>query len=84
MKKKQSQFILLKIPPHLVRLLGKIHALSIDVLSTVLLRNQVCDRFMTQILVIHPFLSKSYVLCAVCIDSSTFTEPTLPIFNFFC
>ena len=31
--KKNSQFILLKIPPHLVSLLGKIHALSIEVLS---------------------------------------------------
>ena len=30
-----SQFILLKIPPHVVRLLGKIHALSIEVLLTV-------------------------------------------------
>ena len=28
-----AQFILLQIPPHLVRLLGKIHALSIEVLS---------------------------------------------------
>ena len=31
-KKKKSQFILLKIPSHLVRLLGKIQALSIEVL----------------------------------------------------
>ena len=30
--KKKSQFILQKIPPHVVRLLGKIHALSIEVL----------------------------------------------------
>ena len=30
--KEIAQFILLKIPPHLVRLLGKIHALSIEVL----------------------------------------------------
>ena len=32
MHDKNSQFILLKIPPHLVSLLGKIHALSIEVL----------------------------------------------------
>ena len=32
MDEKNSQFILLKIPPNLVRLLGKIHALSIEVL----------------------------------------------------
>ena len=32
MHETNSQFILLKIPPHLVRLLGKIHALSIEVL----------------------------------------------------
>ena len=32
MHEKNSQFILLKIPPHVVRLLGKIHALSIEVL----------------------------------------------------
>ena len=32
MHEKNSQFILLRIPPHLVRLLGKIHALSIEVL----------------------------------------------------
>ena len=32
MHEKKSQFILLKIPPHVVRLLGKIHALSIEVL----------------------------------------------------
>ena len=34
MDEKNSQFILLKIPPNLVRLLGKIHALSIEVLAT--------------------------------------------------
>ena len=34
MHEKNSQFILLKISPHLVRLLGKIHALSIEVLSS--------------------------------------------------
>ena len=33
MHEKNSQFILLKIPSHLVRLLGKIHALSIEVLT---------------------------------------------------
>ena len=32
MHEKKSQFILLKISPHVVRLLGKIHALSIEVL----------------------------------------------------
>ena len=32
MHEKNSQFILLKFQPHLVRLLGKIHALSIEVL----------------------------------------------------
>ena len=31
MHEKKSQFIHLKIPPHLVGLLGKIHALSIEV-----------------------------------------------------
>ena len=34
MHDKNSQFILLKIPPHLVSLLGKIHALSKEVLSS--------------------------------------------------
>ena len=33
MHETNSQFILLKIPPHSVRLLGKIHALSIEVLN---------------------------------------------------
>ena len=33
MHEKKSQFIHLKIPPHLARLLGKIHALSIEVLG---------------------------------------------------
>ena len=33
MHEKNAQFIFLKIPPHLVRLLGKIHALSIEVLD---------------------------------------------------
>ena len=33
MHEKDSQFILLKIPPHVVRLLGKIYALSIEVLN---------------------------------------------------
>ena len=37
-EKKKSQFILLKIPPHLVGLLGKIHALSIEVLKPVVLK----------------------------------------------
>ena len=32
MHEKNSQFILLKIPPNLLGLLGKIHALSIEVL----------------------------------------------------
>ena len=32
MHEKNSQFILLKIPPNLLSLLGKIHALSIEVL----------------------------------------------------
>ena len=32
MHEKKSQFILLKIPPNLLNLLGKIHALSIEVL----------------------------------------------------
>ena len=32
MHEKNSQFILLKIPPHVVSLLGKIHALSIEIL----------------------------------------------------
>ena len=39
MDEKNSQFILLKIPPNLVRLLGKIHALSIEVL-----RNEITIR----------------------------------------
>ena len=34
MHEKNSQFILLKFQPHLVRLLGKIHALSIEVLES--------------------------------------------------
>ena len=33
MREKKSQFILLKIPPHLFRLLGKIHASGIEVLG---------------------------------------------------
>ena len=37
MHEKIAQFILLKIPPHLVILLGKIHALSIQVLRIVIL-----------------------------------------------
>ena len=34
MHEQNSQLILLKIPPHLVRLLGKMHALSIEVLQS--------------------------------------------------
>ena len=36
MHEKNSQFILLKIPPHLVRLLGKIHALFLSFRKTIL------------------------------------------------
>ena len=39
MHEKKSQFILLKIPPLLFRLLGKIQALSIEVLSRVIMAN---------------------------------------------
>ena len=35
MHEKNSQFILLKIPPHLIRLLGKINALIIEVLRKI-------------------------------------------------
>ena len=35
MHETNSQFILLRIPPHLVRLLGKIHALSTEVLGSI-------------------------------------------------
>ena len=37
MHDKNSQFILLKIPSHLVSLLGKIHALSIEVLCSIIM-----------------------------------------------
>ena len=43
-KKKKSQFILLKIPPHLVIILGKIHALSIEVLTVFCHKGDVLTR----------------------------------------
>ena len=67
MHKKKSQFILLKIPPHVVRLSGKIHALSIEVLSNRAIFLHVMVLFirpgMTSLLTISGIFGKGIQLC---------------------